>query len=384
MRIAVLVSEYPSKKNPYDNIFVHSQVKALKKKGIEIDVLQIDMRSMRKRRQFGFYKRRYENVNIYVYSIPCGPIPYLLEYISTLGMSKLLKIYLENNKRPDFVHIHFGRVAFYAYRSLKKYNIPYIITEHSSEVLLQSKLQYTAKTKYKRVYKDAKKIIAVSLSLKEQIQKLTNNNIEVIPNIIPDYMFENHEEIQKENPLNFLFISVGSLIKNKSFDLTIKAFAEVVQEDPNAKLIIVGDGAEKKNLNLLVQQLNIQDSVEFKGIVPNNKLPRLYQACDCFVLPSKFETFGVVYLEAMACGIPVIATRCGGPNEFVNNSNGILVDVDDQEELVVAMKRMIKSSDFEPSKIKEYAYNISSTEVVVRKLENVFKQTIIENSIEKC
>lgn len=101
-----------------------------------------------------------------------------------------------------------------------------------------------------------------------------------------------------------------------------------------------GGGPRRKSLEKLAEVLGITKNLYFWGEVDNKQIPVLYQMADCFVLPSAFETFGVVYIEAMACGLPVIATRCGGPEEFVDDSNGVLIPANDVHALSRAMQKM--------------------------------------------
>lgn len=86
----------------------------------------------------------------------------------------------------------------------------------------------------------------------------------------------------------------------------------------------IGDGHLRSVLMEYVWKHDLHDIVMFHGILSPMEIVKVYEECDCFVLPSAGETFGVVYVEAMAAGLPVIATRCGGPEDFVNEDNGIL------------------------------------------------------------
>ena len=97
------------------------------------------------------------------------------------------------------------------------------------------------------------------------------------------------------------------------------------------RLIIFGDGPESGALRALCAELGLYSRVSFRGHCPREELAEAYAAADCFVLASRSETFGVAYIEAMAAGLPVIATRCGGPEDFVTEENGILIPVDDEE-----------------------------------------------------
>ena len=101
------------------------------------------------------------------------------------------------------------------------------------------------------------------------------------------------------------------------------------------------------------------------------------QQCDCFVLPSRYETFGVVYIEAMACGKPVIAAKNGGPDDFVKDFNGILVNPEDKDGLADAIGKMIniwEKSDktYQPEKISAFVRENFSSEAIAQKLEELY------------
>jgi glycosyltransferase involved in cell wall biosynthesis len=136
----------------------------------------------------------------------------------------------------------------------------------------------------------------------------------------------------------FTYISVANLIERKRIDLVIRAFSEIHRQDENTALMIVGGGSALPELKKLCGELGVENAVAFTGVVANKDLPAVYNRCHCFVLPSQAETFGVVYAEAAACGLPVIATDCGGPADIVNNENGILIQKDSLNELTEAMQ----------------------------------------------
>jgi L-malate glycosyltransferase len=112
-----------------------------------------------------------------------------------------------------------------------------------------------------------------------------------------------------------------------------------------------------------------------KEYVSKKPLQKKLRESDCFVLPSKSETFGVAYMEALACGVPVIATKCGGPEVFVNKSNGLLIPVNDVDTLAVAMKYMYKNITlFDKKKIAKDIKSKFSPEVVANQLLRIYKK----------
>tara|TARA_B100000315_G_C14388166_1_gene500627 strand:- start:258 stop:815 length:558 start_codon:yes stop_codon:yes gene_type:complete len=134
---------------------------------------------------------------------------------------------------------------------------------------------------------------------------------------------------KKERPIIRL-ISVGRLLDWKRFDMVIKA----VGRCENVELVIAGDGPERKNLERLAKRA-CPDRVRFLGLLDSASVYEELSKADVFVLPSIADSFGNVYVEAMASGLPVIAARAGGVVEIVeNNVNGFLIEPDDLDELV--------------------------------------------------
>jgi glycosyltransferase involved in cell wall biosynthesis len=150
----------------------------------------------------------------------------------------------------------------------------------------------------------------------------------------------------RDEPIKFIFI--GRLVDWKGVDLLLSAASTLPKE--KFKLDIVGDGLERERLCAQCEKLNLNDNVSFRGFLSQAECAALLEACDCLVLPSLYECGGAVVLEAMASGLPVIAARWGGPADYIDDSCGILVEVDRGKEQFVAdltnaMLRLIKSPD---------------------------------------
>lgn len=158
----------------------------------------------------------------------------------------------------------------------------------------------------------------------------------VFPNIIDEDILI---DINKKNKVvdEFVFLNVASLDKNKNHELLIRAFAKNFR-GTKAKLKIVGSGKLLIRLKYLCEQLKIIDQVFFLGLLGRKQVMYEMKNADCFVLSSNYETFGVVLIEALSLGTPVISTNCGGPIDIVNKRNGILVSPENIDELAQAME----------------------------------------------
>jgi glycosyltransferase involved in cell wall biosynthesis len=154
------------------------------------------------------------------------------------------------------------------------------------------------------------------------------------------------KEIDRGSTVRFLF--AGRLVDWKAVDLLLEAFSRIVSSHP-ATLEVLGDGPERAKLEQLAVDLGLKEKVIFHGWVAQDTATRYFQTADVFVLPSLYECGGAVVLEAMAVGIPVIATRWGGPADYLDDTCGILVEPTGRaaliEGLAAAMRRLAESPE---------------------------------------
>lgn len=377
MKILIIARGYPTAKYNLNGIFEFDQAKALAKIGHEVFFLCLDIRSIRRIRRFGTFEIEKDGVLIRNTSIPCGRAPRRIqELISRAMLRRQYPAFVKKHGVPDIVHAHFLEYGYYAVKELKKTGIPIVITEHSSGVTdglidtVTYKMGCTA-------YKEADGLICVSNALAEQIKSKFNVDPQVIPNIVDTKVFQYDAGRRKAD--GFTFVSVANLNALKRIMFLVEVFADIAKETPNVQLILVGDGPEKSNIKEKITQLNLEKKVFLMGRQSRKTIRDIFDKSDCFVLPSVVETFGVSYIEAMASGLPVIATKCGGPEDFVNESNGLLIEVDNREELYQAMENMIRH-------VKKYdSENISKRIIdkyldikIAKQIENIYFNIKVE------
>lgn len=332
--IFVLGNGVPSQTD-LNGIFAFDQAKALHRAGYNVIYAALDLRSFRHKRNWGISSGESEGMRIYNLSFPIGRVPSrLMAIFSRHHFDRLFKYIIKENGLPRFVHAHCGRGRNYLCCIKKKYGVEYIVTEHDS-LVEQDKVSAFERKNLRRIYAGALNRIAVSSAFAERLQSLYDMPFDVIYNVLDMRSFGSVEKVKHDG---FNFVSVGNLLDGKGFVTLIDAFSRIAFD---AKLYIIGSGPMDKVLNELIFELNLKDKVFLVGQKSRNEIAEYLSKSDCFVLASKKETFGVVYIEAMACGLPIIATKCGGPQDFVNEYNGILVDVDDVSGLRDAMRYMI-------------------------------------------
>ena len=238
---------------------------------------------------------------------------------------------------PDIIHAKatmWGAVL--AKAIAERENIPYLVTVHSS-VFARNIVGPREKVTATLALKSANRLLSVSSTLAKDLERILGihaSKFTTVPNMIDVEKFP-YTPLPKNT--TFTFGYMANLVNDKGHETLLKAFKKVT----NAKLLLAGDGPLRKQLEKLTSVFGIDDRVEFVGAIPREKACEFFQAVDAFVHPSRYETFGIVLIEALSTGRPVVATRCGGPNDIVRNEDGILVDVDDVDGLAEAMANMI-------------------------------------------
>ena len=373
MKIIEVSRGLPSRKYPMNGIFEWDQAKALKSEGNEVIFIAIDLRSIRRWRKFGLFKTEIDDIEIYNYNIPIGRVPnFIIQFVFWKAYKKIInKICQNDGGKIDIIHFHFGRtVLTNAIKSKNKYGIPYIVTEHDSTVN-NNKINDNIRKKLKKLYSNSLANIAVSKSFKLKLESIYNEKFYYIPNIVD---LRSIYCINKMPHENFTFITVGNLLKNKCMHNLIEAFYYIYKKNHNFILYIIGDGPEKNNLNNLIKSKKMTNNVFLIGRIERKEIKSYFDKSDCFVLLSKSETFGLSYIEAMAAGLPIIATKCGGPENFVTADNGLLVDVDNIQQAVDAMNHMIAHiQEYDAVKIRQYCLDNFSPSVVAKQIMELIK-----------
>lgn len=276
-------------------------------------------------------------------------------------MLSLVKIFLRNKvkvtispRTPSKTAINF----YFKEKTLKKALWNFMVKffcQHSDCIVVASdglKEECISKYKAKR-----NKIVTVNNSIDVQsIERLSMESVN-----------------RKDSPDNFVISTAGRVAAEKNMEVLIKAFA-MLRKDLKAKLWIIGDGPEMPYLESLAASLNVVNDVDFLGFQDNPY--KFIRRSDVFVHTSLFEGFGNIILEAMACGVPVIATDCPfGPREIISNmNNGILVPVSDEMALMEAIKTVLEDEDMRRSFVEEAYKRILDfpTERMVSQYEDIF------------
>lgn len=324
MKVLIVGYGYPSERYPLNGIFSFNQAKLLNQK-IKILYAYVDLRSIRRIRKFGFEENVVEGVKIIGINFPLGRIPkFIFLPIQNFLVSVLFKRIYKIHDDIDIVHSHFFDLSYSVAKKFGPYKSKLIVTEHSSAIN-QKKIMKKNFNLAQFVYLKTDKVIAVSNALKRNIYLNFGVVSEVVHNTYNENVFNLNVNYPKES--EYTIISVGNLNKNKNISLTINAFYFFQLKVLNSRLLIVGIGPELKELRKLVSNLHLDRKVHFLGQLKQKDLANKLKSSNLLVSSSYSETFGVNIIEALAIGIPVIATKSGGPEDIVNKKNGKLVNI---------------------------------------------------------
>lgn len=394
MKILVLPSWYP----PDGGSFFVEQIQALQMIGIDdISVLYAEPVGLKKivRDGLGSAIKGIKTDQNKEFGIPtlrrkffwlpkCQFFNLLLQ---TKTFLSLFDQYQKGNGMPDVIHVHSAVWAGWAaYQISRKYGIPYIITEHRGRFTLNHpscRKQVKAWFGFflSRIYGNASQVILVGHHLINGLQKYIaadDGRISVIPNGVFTDRFSLKEHKKNET---FSFVSVGGLNYLKGFDVLLRAF-KVLSTNLSSKvrLEIVGDGPEEKNLKNLSNSLGFQDQVVFKGRQSREEVASILRKSDVFVLATRLEAQPVCFIEAMSCGLPIVATEAV-PEEICPDFVGRRVPIDSVDAIASAMKDVFENySSFDNHIIREFAVSSFDFLKVAGRIKRVYRQSIENNS----
>lgn len=278
---------------------------------------------------------------------------------------------LLRDEPPSVVHAQVFTSLPTAYFLSRRMGIPLVYTEHSSAIQA-GRLNWYWKAVLRILGRRTEAIIAVSEPLRRALEEATRNQVKIVPNIAANEFFEVALRPDRKTP-HYRFLSVGRAARDKGWDVLLAAMRIVANSGHDARLVLAGEGHRQDSVRDLVAALGLTDVVEVHGRIAREDLPEYMAGFDCHVLPSRQETFGMVSVEALATGVPVIVTATGGADAIVHEQNGLIVPVNDPDTLASAMIQMIvRREEFEPSAIREDCRERFSELALVTALKTVY------------
>lgn len=389
MHVLIIPSWYPSQPSDINGCFFREQAIALHKHGCKVGVIYPELCSLRNwksifSRQSGISLEVDEGVATYRFKgmnwFPRTVTPVMKLFI-WYGL-QLYDRYVAQNGLPDVIHVHsLLNAGSLAVEIQKKHAIPFVVTEHSS-AFAGGMVSAAGLEIAKKITTMASRKFAVSSAFANLLDKyigVKEDYWEEMPNIVDERFFSHG--LLPNTSKNFKFISVALMSENKCQANIIHAFSKFSKTNPNISLTLGGDGPMRSQLQKLVQDLDLTDRVKFTGMLSREQVLAEMATADAFVLSSRYETFGVVVIEALALGKPVIATRCGGPESIVRKEDGILIPVDDVDALATAMINMVENrNDYDPGKIRQSCIARFSEAAIANRLLNIYSNVAIAST----
>lgn len=277
--------------------------------------------------------------------------------------------------RVDLIHAHVSYPAGYIASLLsQEFDVPYVLTEHMSPFPFPHLMRDGQPIpEIAQAFQKAAAAIAVSPSLSQRVASFGYPAPRVIPNLVDESAFA----LGQPNSSKTVFFTLCGISEQKGIDHLLDSIALWNPPAEHFEFRIGGDGPERAAYQAKAQALGLADRVRWLGPVSRAQAPKLFIDCHIYVMPSRHETFGVVYAEALASGKPIIATRCGGPEFIINATNGMLVDVDDVPALCQAMQTMATHwADYSPHSIRQDFEQRFSRAAVVRQLRALYEEIL--------
>jgi len=381
LKVLFITPWYPTEDRPVFCIFIREHAKSV---FLNNDVIVMHLQGYDKQVKGLYeYKEKTEE-GIRAITIKFGnkrfPFPIFRYTLTTILAFRRLVI--KQGFKPDVIHAHIHSVGLIAVILGKIYRIPVIITEHWSG-FIRHKLTNKEKKIARFAMNRVKAVLPVSDNLRRHIESYgIRNNFCVVPNVVNTKIFyplpiPTHRENKKKR-----ILLVALLTPVKGIPYLLKALNQIREKREDFVLDIVGDGFNRNEYEKMTADLGLDDIVKFHGLKFKEEVAGFMQQCDFFVLPSLFETFGVVLIEALATGKPVIATDIGGPNEIVSQEVGLIVPPKDVKALSETIDYMLDHyQDYSPIKIAQYAKDRFSYETVGKKLDDIYISITRENAI---
>lgn len=385
MNILVISRGIPTTRDPQHGSFEYDQAKALARLGHDVIIASVDSRFRLYWRHIGLTRRKKGNIQSYNYFLCPVAITGLMgekfkSYIKRWQWKQVIKAIQKSGVKIDVIYSHYLFNSYYAVHFLKDIHAPIVAIEHWSK-LNKSPLPDSIRKMAEETYPHVQQVITVARSLQEKLAQLFGIKARVVYNLVGDE-FHYYETTAHNDKV--CFITTGSLVYRKGFDLLPKAFALADLPKDKWQMLLIGEGEEHKKLQRQIDEAGYHDNILLAGKKGKEEIARLLNQSDVFVLPSRNENFSVAVLEALACGLPVVAGICGGIRECIDEKNGLLFEVDDVEGLAKCLKYMYEHhQNYDRKAIAADCQARFSSEVIARQLTEIFEEVVERNKQDK-
>ncbi|OOM79446.1 glycosyltransferase [Clostridium sp. BL-8] len=311
-----------------------------------------------------------QNVKVIILDRPVGgsKLKYIIKYTKSV---------IKNN--IDIIHCQCeNSVKFSLLCKIIKPKIKIFTTVHDTQIYLRLKKYETVIDKFV-----CKKIIAISEAVRKEIlsRGIPESKVVRIYNAIDLKKFKSDKEEKRVDKNKFIIGNVSRLMpEKKGQDILIKAISKLKEENYNIECLFAGEAPIEENDNLeklkkICEEWGVKENIKFLGNVYD--IPKLLSSIDIFVMPSRYEGFGIALIEAMAKGVPCVASNIDGPKEIIrNNEYGMLFESENYYDLADKIKYIIKNIDkMKSDEIQKYVISNFNIESMMENLYKVYEIT---------
>ncbi len=290
---------------------------------------------------------------------------------------------LHRHQPFKLIHAHFVfPEGVMAARLGQRYGIPVVTTEHANW-LPWLEDQPAVRRQVLQALPGIRLVTAVSPANAATVRAVAGSaaRVQLLPNVVDETIFSPAAGEGNWHPDHLLF--VGNVRRAKGLDILVRAMTMVAARRPAIQLHVIGDALfrayskEEVRVKELAQSLGVARRIHFLGPLPPLEVARRMRASAALVLPSRRESFATVVIEALACGTPVVATRCGGPDDLVNDSSGRMAPVEDPEALALAILDVLdRRSTFDAKRLRDDTVQRFGLAAARRNLHEIYTDLI--------
>ena len=346
LHVLVIPTWFPSERDKITGTYHQTFCRALSESGkVKVNMIYVDPQGIRSVYKYPFmkksYKNEYEGYTLYARRmIDYSKFAYgafIRSYAKKLD--RLFCEYVKEHGKPDVIHAQVLLGAGYASALIgKKYGVPVVITEHATYF---ESFFTGAREKYARFACENAHLTCVGNYMNDIFKDKYGYTSQTLPNIVDTSIFSANAKVPS-NDGTLRLTTVAALRPPKHIDDTVRAL-KILRDSGEIgkfKFTVVGGGFMEEHYRSVTSELGMNDVVEFVGRKNAHEIAKYLSESDILVMASVIETFGIPAIEALAAGVPVVCTRCKGPEGFLDEGCAEMCKSEDPEDLARAIKRM--------------------------------------------
>jgi glycosyltransferase involved in cell wall biosynthesis len=351
LHMLLMPSWYKSVENPVLGTFFEEQARAMQKYGYQVGVIYPEYTAPKEiiTKAPGKFNDFYMDKGIPTFHIrKHGSVPKMRRLSYAMFSStadRVFEKYCAVFGKPDIIHAHsVFHAGIAALHISRKHDIPLVITEHLTAYLMGYITNSTDIQVAQEVFRNADGALIVSHNFRKDLEQqleLEEHTFTEIHNVVSDLFFEGYTPAIYRPGEPFCFFTNSFLLPRKNVNMIIDAMKIMIDKGRDVQLRIGGEGPMHEALQDQVNRLGLQKHITLTGKLWRREVKEEIDRSHAFVLASQYETFGVVLIESLACGRPVVCTDSGGPRDFITEEQGVMVSDHDAGALADGMMQLM-------------------------------------------